>query len=265
MSEEDQELDQLENDQVEETTEQTEEVEESVEDSTDEQVLEKPEPVAERPVYTMPVSKAQEEKKRAVEKAREEARQEAEAQMQKLKDEYETKLRSTNPTSYEAKLEQVAKEHGLDPSAAKSLLDVFKEAIPVPDMTKYDRIVKEKEIEGYKSKVSNDFDESVLPLLKQDFPEVSDAHIRDVKAKVMELAFTEGYNTYRVEDIYRVKKDQFEFKNRMSAEPSGGRSSEMVSFKKLSDTEEIQLADSDPQAYAKYVKWSEGQESRYST
>ena len=240
-------------------------VEEVVEEAPEPEKVEESKP-EERPLYTMPVAKAQEEKKRAVEKAREEAKLEAEAEMQKVRDEYEQKLKTASPksdTEYDKRLKEVAEKHGLDASAAADLLGVLQENIKMPDMSKYDQIVKEKEIEGHRAKVSQAFNEKVAPLITKDFPQATPEHIREVKTRIEELAFTEGYNTYKLEDIYAVKRSEFEFKNSLGAEPSGGRGSEIVEMKKLSDVDEIALADSDPEAYRKYLKWEQTQESRY--
>lgn len=221
----------------------------------------------ERPTYSMPVSKAQEEKKKAVEKAREEARDEAEAEMQKLREKHEQELKSASTKSgdpeFDVQLKEVAEKHGLDPTATKDLLDVFQSKIKMPDMSKYDKIVKDQEIEGHKVAVSKEFDEKVAPLITKDFPQATPEHIRAVKARIEELAFTEGYNTYKLEDIYAVKRSEFEFKNSMSAEMSGGRGSELVEFRKLSDEEEIALSENDFETYKKYLKWEASQESQY--
>ena len=214
-----------------------------------------------RPVYTMPVAKAQEEKKRAIEKAREEAKAEAQTEIERIREEYEQKLKKTGTTVSE--LEQVAKDYDLDPKAVDALFTAFKKGIPIPDLSKYDSIVESKEIEQHKMRVSSDFDEKVAPLLLKDFPQATPEYIRGVKQQIEELAFSEGYNTYKLEDIYKVHRDRFEFKNGMSAEPSGGRGTDLAEFRILSDEDEIKLADTDKVAYAKYLKWLEGQDSKY--
>lgn len=253
-------LDQDENDPVEESEADVDESSEQTEEESEKEPEAEP---AKRPVFTMPVSKAQEEKRRAVEKAKEEAQKEAETAMQQLKAEYESKLREASPGAYEKELERVATENGLDVKAAADLLDVFKKSINMPDLSKYDKIVKDQEIDAIKAGVSREFDENVLHLIKEDYPGVTDAHIQRIKDEVSELAFSEGYNTYKIADIYKVNKGQFEFKNKMSAEGSGGRSSEIVEFRKLSDAEEIKLADSDSSTYKKYLGWLSGQESKF--
>ena len=268
MSQDEEVLDQDANDQAEETAEQIEAVEPQVDDNEKEPSKEaeatkaEPEKTEERPAWTMPVSKAQEEKKRAVEKAREEAKAESEAEIKSIREDYEARLaRGTSTDGTQSELAQFAEEHGLDPEAATGLLDVFKKSLP--NLSKYDEIVKQQEIEGYKSKVSADFDEKVLPLIQKDYPSVTSQHIADVKKRVSELAFSEGYNTYRLEDIYRVKQGDFEFKNGFSAETSGGRSSELVDFTKMTDAEEHALADRNPAQYAQYLKEMSKKDSRY--
>lgn len=248
---------------VDHTGEEAEEVEQP-EAATE--VAETPEPQTERPTWTMPVAKAQEEKAKAVEKARAEAKAEADAEIARVRQEYEQKITEVAPKpSYQEKLNKVAAEYNLDPEAAGKLLDVLREDLKgsLPDYSKYDEIIKEREIEGFKSQASREFDEKVLPLIQKDYPNATPQHIADVKARVSELAFSEGYNTYRIEDIYRVKRDEFTFKNGFSAEASGGRSSELTDFSKMTDAEEHELSERDPATYAKYLKEMERKHSRY--
>lgn len=253
----------------EEVLEQDANVQEQEAVETAEPVVEEAAPVeekVERPAWTMPVAKAQEEKRNAVEKAKAEAKAEAEAEIQRLKAEYEQRLASAAPKDdYAKELDRVSQEYGLDPKAAAGLLEVMEKKLraSLPDTSKYDEIVKEKEMEGHKLQVSTEFDEKVLPLIQKDYPNATPQHIADVKARVSELAFSKGYNTYRLEDIYRVKQDDFAFKNGFSAEASGGRSSELTDFSKMTDEEEHALAESDPASYAKYLKAMVKKDSRY--
>lgn len=246
------------NEPIDETEGEESEVSESESDDGD---AEEP---AKRPVYTMPVAKAQEEKRKAVEKAVAEAKAEAEEDMRRLREEFEKKSPAQQEKSdLDTELQQVAEEHGLDPNAAKRLLDVFKKAVPTPDLSKYDEIIKEREIAEHKTKVSQEFDDKVAPLILKDFPQATPEHIRQVKERVAELAFSRGYHTYRLEDIYKVNRDEFEFKNGYSAEPSGGRTTQLSDFSKLSDAQENELASKDPAAYGRYLKWLDGQESKF--
>jgi len=262
MSDEDKNvLEQDANAQVEsEITEKTQEDDSAEEKESSEDVKKE----EERPAWTMPVSKALEEKNRAVEKAKEEAQKEAETEMQKIRDEYEKKLQESRPKEdYEKELESVAEEHGLDKNAAKKLLDVFKKSIRLPDTSKVDAFIREQEIAKHKTAVSNEFDEKVVSLIKQDYPSATNEFIQEVKGKVSELAFTKGYTTYRIEDIYKSKKDEFVFKNGRSAEPSGGRTSDSVDFDRMTDDEEHELAENDPKKYKEYLKFMSSKNSRY--
>lgn len=219
---------------------------------------------AERPVHTVPLSKFNEEREKAAKKAREEALQEAEAEKQRLIDEYEAKLNANKSTNgVEDKISKWAEEQGYDIDAAKGLVDVIKSSIEIPDTSRYDELLKERELQEARKQVEMEFETNVVPLITKDFPQATPEHIRKVKERVEELAFTEGYNSYRLEDIYQVKKGEFEFKNGYSAEPSGGRSSEMVAFEVLSDEAEIELAEKDPNTYANYLTWLRNQSGKF--
>lgn len=220
----------------------------------------KPEAKIERQVFSMPVAKAQEEKRKAVEKARQEAEESHNAKLEALKSEYEAKLRKSEPADA---LDQVADKHGLDRTAARELADAIRQTIKVPDTSKYDQILKDREIESFKHQVSQDFDAKVAPMILKENPQATPEYLRKVKAHIEELAFTEGYNTYRLEDIWRVKKDEMPYKNGLSAETPGGRGTDLVSFKKLSDEDEIALADRDQGTYVKYLQWLRNNESQY--
>lgn len=232
----------------------------------EEKAAEKPEAKAEAPkpvkreVWNMPVTKAQEEKRRAVEKAKADAEAQYKAELDKMKAEYEAKLRSTKP---ESALDEIAERHGLDKEAARDLADAIKSTIKLPDLSRYDQILQEREIEAHKLQVSKEFDEKVAPIIRKEYPDATPEHIREVKERIGDLAFTDGYNTYRVEDIYQVKRDEFVFKNQMGAEAPRGRGPDLAPFKRLSDEEEIALADSDNAAYRRYLSWLRTQESKF--
>lgn len=220
---------------------------------------------SERPVYNMPVAKAQEEKRKAVEKARAEAKAEAETEMQRLRENYEEKLRTNTPETqdYKSKLQQVATDYNLDPEAAEKLLDVFKSTIQVPDMSKYDALIKNAELENIKLNVRKDIENRVVPLIKQDNPNVSASDLAEITAKVQELAFTEGFNTYRLEDIYRLKREEIVPKSGFTVETPKGRTPSMTSFKNLSDDEEHRLAENDPETFKQYLKYQSANTSKY--
>jgi len=217
----------------------------------------------ERKVYTMPVEKAQREKKRAVERAVQEARAEFEKEKQRLVEELRSSSKTETASETADKISEVAEKYGLEADAARAFAEAIRETIPSPDLSKFDDLLKEREIEKARQQVSQEFSEKVEPLIRKDFPNATQEHIADVKKRLEELAFTEDYNTYRLEDIYTVKKGDFTFKHEMSAESPAGNAQELMEFKKLTDEEEIALADRDQETYAKYLDWLRGQESKY--
>ena len=222
------------------------------------------ETVEERPVWTMPVKKAQEEKQRAVEKAKAEAEAAAKAEIERVRAEYEEKLRSTGQEpNLDAELDRITEAHGLDKEAAKSLLDVFKKSIKLPDFSKYEEIAKQAEADKIKSSVRNGIDLNVVPLIKQDFPDLAPDQIAEIAEQVHGLAFSEEYKGYRLQDIYKVNRDDLKPKSGFSVEGSRGRAPQMTDFSNLSDEEEHALAERDPEAFKKYLKFQSAQSSRF--
>jgi hypothetical protein len=208
-----------------------------------------------RPTWSMPVAKAQEEKRKAVEKARLEAIEEKDREIERMREEYEKRLSAVKPI--ESDIERIASEHGLESKAVNDLYEVFEKRVAgkIPDMSKYDEIVKQKELENHRLAVEREFDEKVAPLLLKDFPAATPQHLIDARKKLTDLAFTDGFNTYRIEDIYKVNREEFEYKNGYSAESSGGRSSELVDFDTMTDEEEHELAQKNPEKYKEFLKW----------
>lgn len=222
------------------------------------------ETVEERPVWTMPVKKAQEEKRAAVEKAKAEAEAAAKAEIERVRAEYEDKLKSTGQEpNLDAELDRITEAHGLDKDAAKSLLEVFKKSIKLPDLSKYEEIAKQAEAEKIKSSVRNGIDLNVVPLIKKDFPDLAPDQIAEIAEQVHGLAFSEEYKGYRLQDIYKVNKDDLKPKSGFTVEPSRGRAPQMADFSNLSDEEEHALAERDPEAFKKYLKFQATQSSRF--
>ena len=215
-----------ENQPVEETTDEqtTGEPVEETEDSSGEpeepkeDSKEEPEEEeVERPVHKMPVKKAQKEKARAVEKAKEETEAKFNEELTELRQE----------------------------------LNDFKENLGAD---KINEIVKEREFDKHRTKASDDFDKNVVDLIKKDFPGATQKFVDNVKGQVLDLIFKKGYNSLPVKEIYGAKKSTFDFKNSLSAEPSGGRSSELTDFGELSPDDEHQLALNDPERYKEYLQ-----------
>lgn len=243
--------------------ETSEEDGDSDDDGSSEDSDEGRQPKKPRPVFTMPVSKATKEKEKAVEKARAEAKAEAEREYQEklnsLQKEYESKVAQGQSTSgLDEKLRKFAEEKGLDADAAKGLLDIFKESIQLPDMSRYDELVKAQEIEQHKAQVNSEIDDQVIPLIKKDFPSASAEHINKVKQEIAKLAFTKRFNTYSVADIYIVNRGRFEFKNGHTAEDSSGRTVQTDSLEGLSEEEAMKLSAED------YTRWQDLQASKQS-
>lgn len=249
--------------------EEDEEVEETTESENEEDNLggQEKKPHFERKQHSMSVAKAQAEKKKAAEKAYAKAAEEFRQEKERLTFEYDERIKKLSQkedsSEVSERLKNLSEKYNLDVEAAKELLDVFKGSIKLPDLSKYDQIVKEQEEKAEKLKYSSEFDDVVAPLIIQEYPQATQEFIREVKERMELLAFSEDFHNYRLEDIYLVKKRDFEFKNGYTAESSRGSFTDTEKFKKLTDEEEIELSDIDPDRYKKYLKWLSSQESRF--
>jgi hypothetical protein len=243
------------NEEVEETTVET--PEETLEETqeTNETVVEEPK---ERPVYHMPVAKAQEQKEKAVQKALDEANAKWEERLARIEQSIQGK-----PTT-DDELSKWAEENGMDAKAAESLLNLVEKRvgskIPTDQLNK---ALEQSKYNEAKMQVATEFDTNVVPMIIKDYPNASAEHIRKIKEEVEKLAFSKGFNTYRLEDIYKLNSDKFEYKNKYTAEPPTGKSNEYVNFSQLSDKEEHELAENDPETFRKYLKWQDASGSRY--
>lgn len=255
---------------VEETTEETQEEsqdesqeseqteEESKEETTEEpegkeEPEEAPEEKEPRPVYTMPVAKAQKEKERAVKKALEEAEAKHQAALEQLKQEQKPLPQSSD------EIQAWADKYGYDKESVSGLVNIISKSIPQPDMSKLDSLVKENEVKTAQASASVEFDERVAPMIQKQHPQATPEHIAKVKESVLKLAFSKGYNTYPLEHIYKVHSDDFKFRNKHTAESSrGGEKS--VDYSKITDKDIEKMT---PEQYGEYSDAMARQESKY--
>lgn len=251
-----------ENQEVEETTEeevkendenQNQTEDQEVEETTEEK--EQKEQPVKRTVYTMPVAKAQKEKKRALQKQKEELESQHSQEIEKLNAQ---KIEDVEDED----LDIFAEEQGLESSVVKKIVE-FAQKPMTKKLSKVDDFLAEKEKETEIVKVSQEFDNKVLNLIKQDYPTASPEHLAKVKKELSELAFTDEYHTYKLEDIYKVNKNQFVYKNDIGIEPSDGNNTEILDFQNMSDEQEHKLAQENPKKFAEFIKWQETQGSRY--
>lgn len=226
-----------------------------------EEKLEEAKPI-ERPVHTIPLSKYNEDKEKAAKKAREEAEAEFNDKIEQMRSEYEDKLSKANPQSHDD-IVKLAEEYGYSAKDAEFIAKVIEKRSPKVDTSKYDKILEQQNQQALKSEVDKEFEDKVSPIIQKDFPGVTAEHLKKIKEVVTTLAFTDGYNTYRLEDIYAIKKGELEFKNGFSAEAGGGRSSEIIDFEKITPEQEHELAQRDPEAFKRYIDHMRSKQSRF--
>ena len=244
---------------VEETpVEQIEEVEDVVEETPAEPIPEpvKTEPVKERPVYSMPVHKHVEETKTLKEKH---AQREAEL----LKEIENLKAQPVKTASQQEEIDEevraTAEKYNLEPSALLDIINLTSKRAGAPNK-EVAELLQQTKVKQMQEEVKSDFDAKVLPLIQKDFPDADAKFVSNLKQQITDLAFSQGYNTLPVEDIYFINKGKgaIEFKNNYTAEPTGGKGSEHKNFTTMSEKEALKLPPQD------YLKWSDLQAKKQS-
>src|SRR5690606_36921982 len=100
-------------------------------------------------------------------------------------------------------------------------------------------LIKQNRISKLKNEVATEVDSKVKPMILKDYPNATPEFLEEVKAQITELAFTSDFNTYRIEDIYKVNRDKFIFQDNYTAEPSGGKASEYVNYDTMSEDDAL--------------------------
>jgi len=206
----------------------------------------------ERKVYSIPLDKHNKQIENARKAAREEALREA-----------EEKYRSQavqKPSEPSNDVKAFAEEHEMDEAVVEKLIDLAasraaSSAKSIPDdlLEEVNNLKKQREIQTAKKQFEDEFNSSVIPLITKENPNVTQAQIQEIKNTLDELAFSSRYNTYALEDIYRVKSHEFDIKPKMSVESSrGGSRQGVVDFSTISEAE---LSKMSPQEAEKYFEW----------
>jgi len=215
----------------------------------------------ERKVYSITLDKHNKQLENARIAAREEALREAE-------EKYKSQTVQPKETSDDVKA--FADEHDMDENVVNKLLDLAAKRVsknvkglPEDIEQEFANLKQQREIQAAKQQFNDEFASSVLPLITQENPNVTQAQVQEIKARLDDLAFSSKYNTYALEDIYRVKSHEFDIKPKMSVESSrGGSRAGTVDFSNITPDDFAKLS---PAEADKYFQWekSQGKGSKY--
>lgn len=207
-----------------------------------------------RPIYTMPVSKHQAEKKKWQEKEKEYQKQldELKKNSQNKEEKSESKVLASKE-----EIEQYADSKGLTYEATEALFEIAERKIQ-ERLKPLENHFKETEILTHKQQVEKEFINNIMPLIQRDFPNADNKFIETVKQNISELAFSARYNQYPLEDIYAVRKSDLEYQNKYSVESSGGVGKrDTIDYSKVSDTDIEKMSSAEYKRYSDYMAKNE--------
>lgn len=212
--------------------------------------------------------KIEESKREKAEAALAEANNKIE-ELSKLKGE----LSKTDEEDLDKAIEIFAEEHGTDPKFAKGLKDLILKGQKLPadvqeKLKEIDNLKQFKETQTQTEKIAqavkvyeSDFDKEVLPLIKAENPEVSTDVILKIKESMKSVAFSEGYNTLPLKEIFHAKRATFEIpapkegKKTTEGDRSGVvRADTEVDFDNMTEEQFKNLSDADTEKYLAHKK-----------
>lgn len=106
--------------------------------------------------------------------------------------------------------------------SAKSLSKAEKAEITTElqdKLSKIDKLEKEGQVANEEKEFSNDFDKSIIPVIRKDYPHASDEDITAIKSKFHNFYFDSKYITLSSLEIYKLQREEFE--KEISPEPRG--------------------------------------------
>lgn len=165
--------------------------------------------------------------------------------------------------SREEMLKQIAEKHGLDIEVVKDLDSVFyqKQEIPPEFQEKLSYVDKlREEYEGSLEKrlFEDDFEKRVAPLVRDEYPEISDSDLQNIKNTVKKIAYTEEFAKTPLDYIYRgepsLRGVVRSTKKTAESSRKGDSKTEMIDYNSLSGE---QISNLTGKEFFEYSEWME--------
>lgn len=160
-------------------------------------------------------------------------RETAEAKTQELEAKILELSKDTSKITKEQKEEiaddykKLAEEHNVDPEFLVKLEKSFMKKLGIDPaaITKKIESIEARETAAFQEQeYAKEFDKDITPLVKAEFPGISDEALKEVKDKLHELAFSDVYEKVPLAKIFKAEKDGFKVhvpKKEKSAEGGG--------------------------------------------
>jgi len=207
------------------------------------------------------------------EKEKEEMQNEFKTQVAELQQKVEELSKSKMTVSEKAEIadeiEEIAKEFGLD-DANKNLIKKLEQSIlkkvslPKEVAAKIEGFESERIAINQEKQFNSEFETDVLPLIRAEYPNISDSSLSEVKAKILETAFREEYLKVPLKKIFKAEQDELGIsevphKKGLETSKSGqNRATETVDFDKMDEETFLGLPADKKLEFSKYQsskKW----------
>lgn len=141
-------------------------------------------------------------------------------------------------------IKAISEEYGVDPDFTQKITDtILKKALPSAEVAKtLEQIQEERELEKQDNLFNKEFENDVLPLVKEH--NLPDQALSQLKKSLKDLAFSETYAKVPLKEIFKLKEDTFDLKGpKKSAEGKGVKARpEIVDLDNVSEEQFAQMS-----------------------
>jgi len=171
------------------------------------------------------------------------------SEFEKKIDDLTQKLEQASAKSTEGDIEAFAAKHGMDKNVVMDLVGVIKKQANIsPDLAnRIDKVEKDYEVEKERLAYENNFNEQIVPVLKDINSEATNEQLKKAKDKLKELAYSDRYGKYELSDIVSLNKAEFDKilekkepkKTAESGRPGSQKGKQITGEYKDMDTDEL--------------------------
>lgn len=203
-------------------------------------------------------------KHRVAEKQWSQEREELLEKLNQQKGESETPQQKQAIADVEEEVKKLSEEAGLDEGVIQKIVDIAskKNQLPEETLKALDDYKKNQLEAAQESGYSQEFDKDVVPLIRAEYPDISEENLTRIKTELHDVAFSDGYLKTPLKVIYKGLDDFREYvpPARKSAEGGrgeGGRKVDVVDFDNMTEEQFKKLPPEEQDNYMEYMEKKE--------
>lgn len=171
---------------------------------------------------------------------------EANAKIEELSKQKPSELSNSEKKELGDAYKVIAEKHNVDPELLKDLKNLLASEISTPaevmeKLKELDTIKADRAKEFADNAYNKEFDKDILPLLKAEYPDISDETLSSIKNDLKTIAFTEEYGKLPLNKVFMAEKSSFKIvsnpkrKSSETVRPGASRSIETIDYDNMDE------------------------------